>query len=226
MDINSQNAVEVARICKELLDEFPENEIKLKPAKVSGNRCLALAYIDARLVLDRLDKVVGINNWRDEYTLLHGGEVECRLSLRIAGEWITKADVGGQSEQPDDGDKMKAAYSDALKRAAVKFGIGRFLYRRAQQWMDYDPVKKQIIRPGTGQQPPKPAPTPAVSASAREIATAFDTAGSRAEGVAPYNRYDAAFKDGKVNEVDKWFIDQAIARFVKKYPKQPATAKA
>jgi hypothetical protein len=38
-------------------------------------------------------------------------------------------DVGGPSEQPDEGDRVKAAFSDALKRAAVKFGIGRYLYR-------------------------------------------------------------------------------------------------
>jgi hypothetical protein len=154
--VNAKNADDVARILKAFLEPFAADEIKYKPAKVKDNRCLALAYIDARLVLDRLDEVLGLNGWKDEYTVLPGGtEVECRLSIRIAGEWITKADVGGESEQPDGGDRMKAAYSDALKRAAVKFGIGRFLYRLPQQWMDYDPVRKCIIRPGT--QASKPA---------------------------------------------------------------------
>lgn len=151
----------------ELAKEFPAADIKIKPAMVKGNRALALHYIDARLVMDRLDAVVGIGGWKDEYTVLDGGnEVECRLSVKIGSEWVCKADVGGQSEQPDEGDRMKAAYSDALKRAAVKFGIGRFLYRMPQQWMDYDPVKKQIIRPTPAQQhgpkpaPPKPAAPP------------------------------------------------------------------
>jgi hypothetical protein len=40
---------------------------------------------------------------------------------------LTKVDVGGPSEQPDGGDWLKAAFSDALKRAAVKFGVGRHL---------------------------------------------------------------------------------------------------
>jgi hypothetical protein len=53
-------------------------------------------------------------------------------------------DVGGPSEQPDGGDRLKAAFSDALKRAAVKFGIGRYLYRLPQQWADYDPAKRQF----------------------------------------------------------------------------------
>jgi hypothetical protein len=72
--------------------------------------------------------------------------VVCRLRLRLGDEWITKMDVGGQSEQPDEGDRRKAAFSDALKRAAVKFGVGRYLYRLPQQWCDYDPQKKQFTR--------------------------------------------------------------------------------
>lgn len=157
--VTADNAEEVARVFKAFVKPFDECDIKLKPAMVKGNRCLALAYIDARLVCDKLDEVVGFNNWKDEFTLLPGGSVECRLSVRVAGEWITKCDVGSESEQPDEGDRMKAAYSDALKRAAVKFGIGRFLYRRPQQWMDYDPVKKQIVRPEAGKRA-QPAPQP------------------------------------------------------------------
>jgi hypothetical protein len=71
----------------------------------------------------------------------------CRLRIRMADSWIVKADVGGQSEQPDEGDRMKAAFSDALKRAAVKFGIGRYLYRLPAQWCDYDPQKRHFVRP-------------------------------------------------------------------------------
>jgi hypothetical protein len=71
----------------------------------------------------------------------------CRLRLKIGDGWITKMDVGGPSEQPDGGDRLKAAFSDALKRAAVKFGIGRYLYRLPQQWADYDPAKRQFAAP-------------------------------------------------------------------------------
>jgi hypothetical protein len=145
--ITEKNAREAPEIMKRFKAEFAAGEVKVKPAVVRGTRCLALHYLDSRLVMDRLDDVVGVAGWQDQYTLLPGGEVECRLSVRIGGEWVTKVDVGGQSEQPDEGDRMKAAYSDALKRAAVKFGIGRYLYRLPQQWMDYDPQTKQIKRP-------------------------------------------------------------------------------
>jgi hypothetical protein len=148
VEVTTDNAGEAARIQKAFLAGFDPGEVKFKPGKVSGNRALALAYIDARLVMDRLDEAVGIGGWKDEYTVLAGGtEVECRLSVRIGPDWVTKADVGGESAQPDGGDRMKAAYSDALKRAAVKFGIGRFLYRTANAWHDFNPQTKQFAHP-------------------------------------------------------------------------------
>src|SRR6185312_9684284 len=98
-------------------------------------------------IQDRLDEVLGVENWQDEYVLLPDGSVTCKLQLKIGDGWVSKMDVGSPSEQPDGGDRLKAAFSDALKRAAVKFGIGRYLYRLPLQWADYDPVKKQIVQP-------------------------------------------------------------------------------
>jgi hypothetical protein len=165
--VTTENAAEVAAAVKAAKEEakrvqdafampFDAADVKYKPAMVKNNRALALAYVDARLVLDRLDEVVGIDGWRDEYTHLPNGSVECRLSVRIAGVWVTKADVGSPSEQPDEHDRVKAAVSDALKRAAVKFGIGRFLYRMPQVWRDYDPVKKRFA--DAPPETPKPKP--------------------------------------------------------------------
>jgi len=130
-----------------LATPFDPRNVKFKPQSVKNNRCLAMAYIDARLIQDRLDEVLGVENWQDRYDILPDGSVMCRLRVNLGGRWITKADVGSPSEQPDSGDRLKAAFSDALKRAAVKFGIGRYLYRLPAQWVDYDPAKKQIVRP-------------------------------------------------------------------------------
>lgn len=129
-----------------LSEPFEANEVKWKPAMVKNNRCLAMGYIDARVVQDRLDDVLGIAGWQTEYHQVGPDNFECRLSIRIDGQWVTKADVGSTSEQPDAGDRLKAAYSDALKRAAVAFGIGRYLYRLPSQWVDFDPVKKLITQ--------------------------------------------------------------------------------
>lgn len=137
---------EAREIQRRLAVPFDVREVKFKPQQVKGNRAIALCFIDARLIQDRLDEVVGVENWEDCYKLLTDGSVMCRLRVNIGGRWITKMDVGSPSEQPDAGDRLKAAFSDALKRAAVKFGIGRYLYRLSAQWVDYDPVKKQLMQ--------------------------------------------------------------------------------
>ncbi|OWK47484.1 putative DNA-binding protein Erf [Fimbriiglobus ruber] len=125
---------------------FDAREVKFKPQMVKGNRALALAYVDCRVIQDRLDEVLGVEGWQDEYELLPDGSVACKLQLALGDRWVTKMDVGSPSEQPDGGDRLKAAFSDALKRAAVKFGVGRYLYRLQAQWADYDPVKKQFTQ--------------------------------------------------------------------------------
>lgn len=154
----------LAALTEQLAAPFEQDEVKFKPAVVSGSRALALPYVDARAIQDRLDEVLGVAGWQDEYECLNDGSVVCRLRLKIDDEWITKMDVGGPSEQPDEGDRRKAAFSDALKRAAVKFGIGRYLYRQEAQWVDYDSQKKKFAKPPrlpTIAQPKKPVEKPA-----------------------------------------------------------------
>lgn len=156
-----------------LRQPFHPNEVKWKPQMVKNNRCLAIAYLDARTVMDRLDDVVGIDGWRDEYEVLQDGSVLCRLTLMTpCGLFITKADVGSPSEQPDGGDRLKAAFSDSLKRAAVKFGIGRYIYRIPNQWVDYDPVKKKPVntpRLPEWALPKKESPPPATYVDPAEV---------------------------------------------------------
>jgi hypothetical protein len=151
-------APNVEALTEALAAPFDPREVRFKPGVVSGNRALALAFVDARVIQDRLDEVLGVTGWQDEYECLPDGSVVCRLRLRLGDEWITKMDVGGQSEQPDEGDRRKAAFSDALKRAAVKFGIGRYLYRLPAQWVDYDSHKRQFARTPT--LPPFALPRP------------------------------------------------------------------
>lgn len=95
---------------------------------------MALAYIDARDVMDRLDDVCGPENWQTEYHETAKGRLICRLSIRINGEWVTKSDGAGDTDVEGE----KGAISDALKRAAVSWGIGRYLYRMSSPWVECD----------------------------------------------------------------------------------------
>lgn len=117
---------------KLLFAEFPREAISWRAQSVTkaGDKALALAYIDARDVMDRLDDVCGSENWQDRYEF-HGTRTICYLSIRVDGEWITKADGAGDS----DVEAEKGAISDALKRAAVKWGVGRYLYHIVSPWV-------------------------------------------------------------------------------------------
>jgi hypothetical protein len=164
-----------------LAQPFAPDEVKWKAQSVKGDRAMAVAYADARVVQDRLDDVLGPANWQDAYEVLPDGAVVCTLRLRLGGEWISKTDVGGESEQPDEGDRRKAAFSDSLKRAAVKFGVGRYLYRLPQQWVGYDAQRNRLT-----ERPKLPAwATPDRPAAAKQPAPASAPAAAPAAPVAP-----------------------------------------
>jgi hypothetical protein len=127
-----------------LADFFPPADLHFKAQVVKGNKALAVAFLDARTVMDRLDQVLGLEGWNDDYTELGDGTLLCRLKVRIGRLWITRCGVGALSDQPDAGDRKKAAESDALKRAAVKFGVGRYLYRLPPTWLGYDPQGRKF----------------------------------------------------------------------------------
>lgn len=113
---------------------FPGDAIHWRAQAMNkdGNSAMALAYIDARDVMARLDEVCGPANWQDSYAETPKGRLICTLSLRIGDEWISKADGAGDS----DVEGQKGAISDALKRAAVKWGVGRYLYDMPIVWAD------------------------------------------------------------------------------------------
>ena len=103
---------------------FETEEVKLRTQ--AGRQ---LHYVTARTVMNRLDEVVGPENWWDDFVPLEHSVI-CRLTIRLPdGQVLTKADAGGYAGMADPGDDDKSGFADAFKRAAVKFGVGRYLYR-------------------------------------------------------------------------------------------------
>lgn len=113
-----------------------ERETNDKFAKATKG--LPLAYIDARDVMDRLDFVLGFDGWEDSYVETAKGRVICTLALVIGDKVVIRSDGAGDTGTEGE----KGAISDALKRAAVKFGIGRYLYGLGGQWVDLDQYGK------------------------------------------------------------------------------------
>lgn len=129
----------VAAMLSGLSEPFPRDAVSWRAQTVNrdGNKAMALAYIDARDVMRRLDEVAGAENWQDRYEV-HGAKTLCYLSIRIDGEWVTKADGAGDT----DVEAEKGSISDAFKRAAVKWGVGRYLYDMPSPWVPCDSYEK------------------------------------------------------------------------------------
>lgn len=114
-----------------LASPFPEESIDWKPQtagwKGEGDKAKpwvkVLAYIDNRAMQDRLDDVCGVGGWRNEFRPMNDGML-CGLSILIDGEWVTKWDGAPQTEI----EAVKGGLSNAMKRAGVQWGIGRYLY--------------------------------------------------------------------------------------------------
>lgn len=120
-----------------LKEPFPADVIHWRVGATNGEKTkgIALAYIDARDVMKRLDEVCGIDGWQCRY-VIESALAVCELSLKINGEWITKSDGAGETDVEGEKGKM----SDAFKRAAVRFGVGRYLYYLPNEWVDIKPA--------------------------------------------------------------------------------------
>lgn len=112
-----------------------------------------IPYLDARNVMDRLDEALGMENWHTTFEmLLNGTSASCTIHVKHAGiESFSKTDVGSASNDtvgnPTRQDLVvKSAYSDALKRAAVHLGVGRYLYALSGVWVkDLRPLKYPTV---------------------------------------------------------------------------------
>ena len=100
---------------------------------------MALAFIDARDVMERLDDVLSPAGWQCRYSHANGKTV-CDIGVKAHGEWIWKADGAGDS----DVEAEKGALSDAFKRAAVRFGVGRYLYDVDAPWVALEPAGRSF----------------------------------------------------------------------------------
>lgn len=121
-------------IFEQLKRPFPASRVHWRVGRKSNQRAMVLAYIDARDVMQRLDDVMGPGEWQAEYLPPTNGIVICRMGLNINGEWIWKANGAGETQVEGE----KGSCSDAFKRAAVLWGIGRYLYSLPNEWVDLD----------------------------------------------------------------------------------------
>lgn len=147
-----------------LKEPFPFESIGWRPqGNPSNGQVQVTAYLDSRDVQDRLDAVVGTENWEFDWSAIvtdAKGLLVAKGVLSIYG--IPKAEVGDASNwEPN-----KGTISDALKRCAVLWGVGRYLYRLPDitvKWTGSKPAESEIPRLKAllnGEKPAQPAAQP------------------------------------------------------------------
>ena len=126
----------------ELAKPFANNDIQWWVQRLTrdGQSGLALAYINARQVQDRLNEVMGVD-WQNK-TINYGSKTICHLGLKLDGDWIWRSDGAGDTQFEAD----KGAISDALKRAAVSFGVGRHLYDLPSIWVKCETKNGRFVK--------------------------------------------------------------------------------
>lgn len=130
-------------IREQLNKPFKEEDIewRIQQSGKQGDKvwAMCLAYVTNRAIMERLDDVFGVFGWKNEFMPTpHNDGVMCGISVKHDGEWITKYD----GAQNTDIEAVKGGISSAMKRTAVQFGIGRYLY-------DLDAGFAKIVEKGT-----------------------------------------------------------------------------
>lgn len=137
-------------IQRELAQPFaPEDlEWRLQRTIESQMRGIAVSYVTNRAIQARLDDVVGVDGWYNEYKPWHkAGQKEaqiCGISIYFPEKgFITKWDGAEDS----DIEPVKGGLSDSMKRAAVQWGIGRVLYSMDVVWVNIEKQGRSWIIP-------------------------------------------------------------------------------
>lgn len=122
-----------------LAAHFDPELISWRVGPVSNGRTKPLAYLDSRDVQARLDAVMGAD-WSCDFVPMSDGTTCCKIGLLINEQWRFRANGAGETQVEAD----KGRYSAAIKRAAVMWGVGAYLYNVDAPWVQLDKSGKKI----------------------------------------------------------------------------------
>lgn len=155
----------VKEILDKLTEPFDPDLIYWKPQAINKAKtsAVAAAYADPRAYSDRLNEVVGPDKWSTHYAVttigpiagpdpkdwknkfIYKGKVMVVATLVIEG--VGQNAGTGESDAVDE-NAITSAEAQAFKRAATRFGLGRYLYDLPKnQWVAYDDTTRRITEP-------------------------------------------------------------------------------
>lgn len=116
---------------------FPPERVSWRVGSTTRDKKkgMALAYIDARDVMDRFDAVCGPAGWERRHPHVEK-TTTCEIAVWVPehGRWVVKSDGAGDTAV----EAEKGSLSDSFKRAAVNWGVGRYLYDLPSPWVELE----------------------------------------------------------------------------------------
>lgn len=111
---------------KRFREPLQPNEVIWKAGEPTKKKNMSkvMPYIDNRAVLNRLDDCFGAGGWQNKLREVKDGFIAGLMLKNDEGEWLTRWDGAGLT----DFEAVKGGISDAQKRAAHQWGLGRELY--------------------------------------------------------------------------------------------------
>lgn len=116
---------------KKLTEPLKSEDIELRVGRITeyqGNYTMhLLAYKTSRIDVVRLNEACTPLGWQCKYHYDAKDYLCCSIGVfdKENNQWVWKSDVGTESNT----EKEKGSYSDALKRAGYRWGIGIELYK-------------------------------------------------------------------------------------------------
>lgn len=137
------------KLMEQLQAPFPAKDIewRVQSSGKAGDRVWALImpYVTNRAIQQRLDEVFGVAGWKNEFRPLiteRATSFLCGISIRTENaEWVTKWDGADET----DFENFKGGLSNSMKRSAVQYGIGRYLYRLEAKFVDLTTDKGEYM---------------------------------------------------------------------------------
>lgn len=161
-------------IARKLQAPFERSDVEFRVqgrANDQTGRAQVVAYVDARVVQDRLDEVVGPGSWSFDWEPIaveNGQVMLAKGTLTILG--VSKSDIGSASNF----EQSLGCVSHALKRAAVHWGVGRYLYGLPMTWVNVEKGGRLSDATLASLRNALPAPTRVEQSDEREAAKKKD----------------------------------------------------
>jgi len=135
------------KIQEELAKPFSlaEYEWRVQSESKAGDKVQVCCYVTNRAIQQRLDEVFGPLGWQVRYEPGPAGGVMCTISVWDSDtkQWVDKADGAENSTI----ESVKGGYSNACKRAACPWGIGRLLYKLPNYWLPLNQHGERYHKP-------------------------------------------------------------------------------